>query len=79
MTNIKPDDSLILLREKALQNNYDDKAFNEALNIAINSGRLTLSDYQAQERNKLSIPQRLDLDSIMEGKRSVWDYFKGKK
>ncbi len=78
LTKIKPDDSLILLREKALANNYDDKAFNEALNLAINQGRLELSDYQAKERNKLSIPQRLDLDTIMTGRRSIWDLFKGK-
>lgn len=79
LTKIKPDDSLLLLREKALQNNYDDQAFQEALNLALGSGRLKLSDFQANEKDRLSIPQRLDLDSIMEGKRSAWDYFKGKK
>jgi hypothetical protein len=79
LSRISPEDSLLLIREKALQNNFDDQAFNEALNIAIQSGRLKLSDYQANERNKLSIPQRLDLDSIMEGKRSVFDFFKGKQ
>ncbi len=78
LTKIKPEDSLILLREKALANNYDDQSFNEALNLAINSGKLKLSDYQAKERNKLSIPQRLDIFTIMEGKRSLWDLFKGK-
>jgi hypothetical protein len=78
LTKIKPEDSLILLREKALANNYDDRAFNEALNLAVNSGILKLSDYQAKERNKLSIPQRLDLETIMSGKRSLWDLFKGK-
>ena len=67
------------MREKALEKNYDDKAFNQALNLALQSGKLKLSDFQAQERNKLSIPQRLDLDSVMEGKRSVFDIFKGKK
>jgi len=75
---MSPDDSLILLREQALKNNYDDKAFNQALNLAINSG-FKLSDYQGTEKQKLSIPQRLDLDSIMEGKRSLYDLFKGKQ
>jgi len=79
LTKLKPEDSLILMREKALEQNYDDKAFNQALNLAIQSGNLRLSDFQAQERNKLSIPQRLDLDSVMEGNRNFFDIFKGKK
>lgn len=76
--SLRPDDSLILAREKALENNYDDRAFNEALRIALASG-LKLSDFQNQERPKLSVPQRLDLDSIMRGKRSIFDLFKAKK
>lgn len=79
LTQLSPTDSLILAREKAIQNNYDSRSFNDALNIAINSGRLKLSDFQAKEKPKLSLPQRLDLDSIMEGKRSVYDLKKGKK
>jgi hypothetical protein len=79
LTNMQPEDSLILMREKALQNNYDDKAFNQALNLAVNSGKLKLSDRQRLERSKLSIPQRLSIGTILEGKRSVWDLFKGKQ
>lgn len=73
------EDSLLLAREKALSENYDDRAFNQALNLAIQSGKLKLSDRQLAEKSKLSIPQRLDLDSIMEGFRDVYDLFKGKK
>lgn len=79
LTKIKPEDSLILIREQALKNNYDDNSFRQALNLALNSGRLTLSDFQSGDLNKLSIPQRLNIDSILEGKRSVWDVLKGKK
>lgn len=79
ISKMSPEDSLILMREKALENNYDDKAFNQALNIALQSGKFKLSDFQSQEKPKLSIPQRLDLTSIMDGKRSVWDYFKRKQ
>ena len=79
LSKIKPDDSLILFREKALQNNFDDKAFSQALHIALNTGRLKLSDFQLQEQNKLAIPQRLDLDSILKGNRNFFDLFKGKQ
>ncbi len=75
---LKPEDSLILARDKAIQNNYQDEDFNEALRLAVRDG-LELSPFQRLERPKLSIPQRIDLDSIMQGKRSVYDYFKAKK
>lgn len=79
ITNLEPEDSLVRARDEAISNNYDDQSFNQAFNLAINSGRLKLSDVQAKERNDLSIPQQLDLDSILEGYRSYKDMFKGKK
>lgn len=73
LQKLKPDDSLILAREQALANNYDDQAFNEALRIVLRSGKLKLSDFQRMERPELAIPQRLDLDSVMSGKRSIFE------
>lgn len=78
LEKLGPEDSLILARERAIQNGYPEEVFNRALNEAL-KGNLRLSDFQRQERPELSIPQRMDLNSIMRGKRSIWDVFKAKK
>lgn len=78
LKNLGPEDSLILARDYAIQNRYPDEIFNRALNMAIKDG-LYLSDFQRQERPELSIPQRMDLNSVLRGKRNVFDLFKGKK
>lgn len=78
LMNLQQDDSLILAREAAIGKNYDDASFNEALRLAIGRG-LKLSDFQRMERPKLEIPQRLSLETIMSGKRSIFDFFKRKK
>jgi len=78
LEKLEPEDSLILARERAIENGYPEEIFNRALNQAL-KGKLRLSDFQRQERPELSIPQRMDLNSIMRGKRSIWDLFKAKK
>ncbi len=78
LMNLGPDDSLILARDYAIENRYPDEVFNKALNMAIKNG-LYLSGFQREERPELSIPQRMDLNSILRGKRNVFDLFKGKK
>jgi hypothetical protein len=78
LMKISPEDSLILVRDFAIHKDYPDFVFNRALNMAMKNG-LTLSDFQRQEKPELSIPQRIDLESILRGKRSIFDSFKGKK
>lgn len=78
LLKLDPEDSLLLMRDYAIQNNYPDEVFNRALNMALKNG-LILSPFQMQERPELSIPQRMDLQSVLRGKRSVWDLTKGKK
>lgn len=78
LRNLDPDDSLILARDLSIENRYPDEVFNRALNMAIKDG-LILSDFQRQERPELSIPQIMDLNSVLRGKRSVFDLFKRKK
>ena len=79
LANLQPNDSLILARDYAIDQNYTDEEFNKALEIAKSKGKLQFSEFQRGERPKLSVSQRLDLDSVMTGKRSVFDYFKAKK
>lgn len=78
LMKLGPEDSLILARDYSISRNYPDAVFNRALNIALQNG-LELSSFQRQERPELSIPQRLDINSILRGKRSIYDTFKGKK
>jgi len=78
LRNLKPTDSLILSRDAAISQKYPEEVFNRALRMAIENG-LILSPFQMQERPELSIPQLMDLDSVLRGKRTVWDLFKGKK
>ncbi len=78
LMKLGPEDSLILARDYAISRNYPDAVFNRALNLALQNG-LELSSFQRQERPELSIPQRLDINSILRGKRSIYDTFKGRK
>ena len=78
LSQLDPEDSLLLARDKAISNHYPDEIFNRALRMAQQRG-LMLSPFQTQEYPELSIPQRLDLNSILRGKRSTFDLFKGKK
>jgi hypothetical protein len=78
LRTLDPEDSLILARDYAISSGYPDDVFNKALNIAIQNG-LQLSYFQRLERPELSIPQRMDMESILRGKRSVWDQVKVKK
>jgi hypothetical protein len=78
LMKLGPEDSIILARDYAIKNHYPDEVYNRALNIALKNG-LQLSPFQMQERPELSIPQRMDLNSILRGKRSTYDLFKGKK
>lgn len=78
LNGLSEDDSLILARESAIDKGYDESMFNEAMRRSLQQGKM-LSDFQRTERPLLSKPQRIDLNSIMEGKRSFWDIFKAKK
>ena len=78
LRNLDPEDSLILARDFAKENRYPEEVFNRALTMAIKNG-LMLSDFQRQERPELSIPQKMDLNSVLRGKRNVFDLFKRKK
>lgn len=78
LNNLQEQDSLLLVREQAIANNHDEAAFKEALRRAINRG-LVLSDFQRAEQPELDIPQRIDLTTILRGKKSVFDIFKRKQ
>ena len=78
LLKLDPEDSLLLARDLSISKNYSDESFNRALRIAIDRG-LVLSPFQRGERPELSIPQKLDLNSVMRGKRSMFDLLKGKK
>lgn len=76
---LQQDDSLLLAREQAISNNYDNADFRKALEIAVRKNPFLLGDFQRQERPELNIDQNVDLDSWWAGYRSVLDLFKGKK
>lgn len=73
LSKLKPDDSLLLARDYANSKNFSSRQFEEALRIAVSSGKLNLSDYQNQERTLLSDPKRLDINSIFAGKKHLYD------
>ncbi len=78
LMKLDPEDSLILARDYAISQGYPDEIFNRAFRGAMAKG-LQLSPFQRGERPELSIPQRMDMNSVLRGKRSVYDLFKSKK